>query len=53
MMYYAESAEFMCGYYLIECRSKQRAIELAAQMPEARFTGIEVRPVVFSTATGE
>jgi hypothetical protein len=47
---YLESKEFLGGYYLVECESKERAIELAAMIPDARVDGlgIEVRPVMFS-----
>jgi hypothetical protein len=43
---YAEAKEFFCGYYLVDCESRERAIELAAQIPDARYTGIEVRPLM-------
>ncbi|MFE0022244.1 YciI family protein [Amycolatopsis sp. NPDC059021] len=47
---YRETAEFLSGYYLIDCDDKERAIELAARIPEARVEGfgVEVRPVMFS-----
>lgn len=41
-----ESETFLCGYYLVECASTDRAIELAALVPEARHTAIEVRPII-------
>jgi hypothetical protein len=41
---YIESKEFFCGYYLVECASKERAIELAALVPDAQYTAMEVRP---------
>ncbi|GAA1440926.1 YciI family protein [Leifsonia poae] len=47
---FAESKEFMGGYYLVDVESKERAIELAAQIPDARIDGLalEIRPVMFS-----
>ncbi|GAB2897418.1 YciI family protein [Streptomyces deserti] len=47
---YAESKEFMGGYYLVEVKDRDRAHELAAMIPDAAVEGlgIEVRPVVFS-----
>lgn len=47
---YAESKEYMGGYYLIDVESKERAIELATQIPDAFIDGLalEVRPVMFS-----
>jgi hypothetical protein len=46
---FAESKEFLAGYYLVECVSRERACEVAAMIPDAKIEGlgIEVRPVVF------
>jgi hypothetical protein len=46
---FLESKEFLAGYYLVECASKERAVELAAMIPDAAVEGlgIEVRQVVF------
>jgi hypothetical protein len=41
---YVASPEFFCGYYLVDCASKERAIELAALVPDAQYTAMEVRP---------
>ncbi|WP_166345327.1 YciI family protein [Phytoactinopolyspora limicola] len=47
---YLESKEHLAGFYLVDCESKERAIELAAMIPDAALDGlgIEVRPVMFS-----
>jgi hypothetical protein len=47
---YAEMKEFLGGYYLFDVDSKDRAVELAKRLPEARIDGcaIEVRPVMYS-----
>lgn len=47
---FAEAKEFLAGYYLVDCESKERAQELAAMIPDAAIPGlgVEVRPVVFS-----
>jgi len=47
---YLEAKEFLGGFYLIDCESRERAIELAAMIPDAKVEGmgIEVRPVMFS-----
>jgi hypothetical protein len=47
---YLEAKEFLGGFYLVECESKERAIELAAMIPDASVDGlgIEVRAVMFS-----
>ncbi|MGH2655227.1 MAG: YciI family protein [Actinomycetota bacterium] len=43
---FAEAKEFLAGIYLIECESMDRAVEVAARMPEAPVGEIEVRPVM-------
>lgn len=47
---FLEAKEYMGGFYLVDCESKERAVELATRIPDARFGGfaIEVRPVMFS-----
>ncbi|MEV4596257.1 YciI family protein [Amycolatopsis sp. NPDC049253] len=40
------SDTFFCGYYVVDVPTKTRAIELAAQIPDAKHTAVEVRPVV-------
>ncbi len=47
---YLEAKEFLGGYYLVECANRDRALELAAMIPDAKVDGlgIEVRPVVFA-----
>ncbi|WP_103352565.1 YciI family protein [Amycolatopsis sp. CA-128772] len=46
---FLESKEFLAGYYLVECASKERAVELAGMIPDAAVEGlgIEVREVVY------
>ena len=48
---YLESKEFMGGYYVVDCATRERALELAALIPDAGVEGlgIEVRPIIFST----
>ena len=43
---FAETKEGLGGFYLIEAKDLDEALELAAQCPGARFGSIEVRPVV-------
>ena len=47
---YLESKEYLGGFYLVDCEDRDRALELAALIPDARFDGlgIEVRQVMFS-----
>lgn len=42
---YAETKEALGGYYLLECRDLDEAIELAAKIPGAKHGAIEVRPI--------
>lgn len=43
---YLEAKEFLAGYYLMDCETRERAIELAAMIPDAGFNLIEVRPIM-------
>jgi hypothetical protein len=43
---FAEAKEQLAGFFLLECRSLERAIEVAARVPEAEFGLVEVRPVM-------
>lgn len=42
---FAEVKEHLAGFYLVECDSMERAIEIGAQIPEAEAGFVEVRPV--------
>ena len=42
---FAEVKEQLAGFYLLECDSMDRAVEIVAQIPEAPFSIVEVRPV--------
>ncbi|HWH54350.1 MAG TPA: YciI family protein [Gaiellaceae bacterium] len=44
---FAETKEYLGGFYLVECDNLDDAIEIAGRIPAARTGGaIEVRPVV-------
>ncbi|MEV6830853.1 YciI family protein [Amycolatopsis sp. NPDC051102] len=43
---FAEAKEFLAGFYLLDCESEDRALEIAAKFPEASFGKVEVRPVM-------
>lgn len=47
---FIEAKEFLAGFYLVDVDSKERALELAARVPDASVEGlgVEVRPVMFS-----
>jgi hypothetical protein len=42
---YAESKELLAGFFLLDCESHDRAVEIAARLPEAELGLIEVRPL--------
>jgi len=42
----AEAKEHFGGYLMVECESIDRAAEIARRWPSARFTPLEVRPVM-------
>lgn len=43
---FAETTEQLGGFYLIEARDLNEAIQVAARIPSARIGSIEVRPVL-------
>lgn len=43
---FAETKELLAGFYVVDCESEARAIEIAGGFPEAQFGLIEVRPVL-------
>lgn len=47
---FLEAKEYLGGFYLIDCENKERAIELALQIPDTAIEGlgIEVRQVMFA-----
>jgi hypothetical protein len=48
---FAETKEALGGFYLVEAKDLDEALDLAAQCPGAQFGSIEVRPVIdFSNA---
>lgn len=43
---YLETKEHLAGYDIVECDSMERALEIAARIPDAGLCGVEVRPVM-------
>jgi len=43
---FAETKEALGGYYLLECKDLDQALEWAAKIPTAKYGTIEVRPVM-------
>ncbi len=41
---FVEAKEQFAGYLLVDCESEERAIEIAAKLPEAALGLVEVRP---------
>ena len=42
---FAETKEVLGGFYVVDVKDLDRAIELAARIPDARTATIEVRPI--------
>ncbi len=42
---FAETKEQMGGYYVVDCKDLDEAIEVASKIPAARNGSIEVRPI--------
>jgi hypothetical protein len=42
---FAETKEQIGGYYLVDCKDRAEAIEVASKIPGARHGTIEVRPI--------
>jgi hypothetical protein len=43
---FSEAKEQFAGYFVVDCESIERATEIAARMPDARFAAVEVRPIM-------
>jgi len=43
---FAETTEQLGGFYLIDARDLNEAIQVAGRIPSAKFGSIEVRPIV-------
>ena len=42
---FAETKEQLGGYFIVDCKDRDEAIEIAAKIPGARLGTIEVRPI--------
>jgi hypothetical protein len=42
---YAEAKEYLGSFTIVDCDSLERALEIAARNPAARYWGVEVRPL--------
>ena len=43
---YAEAKEYLGSFTIVDCDSLERALEIAARSPSARYWGVEVRPLM-------
>jgi hypothetical protein len=43
---FAESKEQMVGYCIFDCATEERAIDIAARWPDARYWAVEVRAIL-------
>ena len=43
---FAEVKEELAGFYLVDCETAERAVEIAARIPEARLGLVEVLPTM-------
>ena len=43
---FAETKEQLGGFYMVECKNLDEAIEVGAKIPGAQFGSIEVRPIM-------
>ena len=48
---FAETKEYLAGFYLIECPDLDQALRYAALMPVADDATVEVRPMMFPAGT--
>ena len=42
---FAETKEQLGGFFLVDCKDRDEAVEIAAKIPGARLGTIEVRPI--------
>ena len=49
---FAELKEHLAGFYLVDCESLERAVEIAARIPEAELGLVEVRPALDLSSYG-
>lgn len=43
---FAETKEQLGGYFVLDCKNLDEAIEMAAQIPGSRYGSIEIRPIM-------
>jgi hypothetical protein len=48
---FVEAKEHLAGYCIIEAETPERAVEIAARWPDARWKGVELRPIMDTSGT--
>jgi hypothetical protein len=48
---FAEAKEQLAGFLTVDCESIERAVEIAARWPDAKWWAMEVRPVMGGSGT--
>jgi hypothetical protein len=43
---FAETTEWLGGYFILDCRDVEEALEFAALCPTAEYGSVEVRPIM-------
>jgi hypothetical protein len=43
---YAEAKEYLGSFTIVDCENLERALEIAAMNPAARYVGVEVKPLL-------
>ena len=43
---FPEVKEYLAGFYLVDCEDIERAVAIAATVPDATFNDVEIRPVM-------
>ncbi|HEY2549870.1 MAG TPA: YciI family protein [Streptosporangiaceae bacterium] len=50
---YLETKEYLASFYLLDCESEERALQIAADMPFADTDPVEVWPVMHESAADQ
>ena len=48
---YAEAKEQLAGFCIFDCETPERALEIAERWPDARYDGVELRPLMDASGT--
>jgi hypothetical protein len=49
---FIEAKEQLAGYLLVDCATPERAADIAARIPDARFAAVEIRPLAEDPQSG-